>query len=83
MTAFGGRPPTAPIRRGTTGCTGHAGWGNAADRTNAGGGSYYVVRPGDTMWEISAELGTTVNRLAAANGIANSDVISVGQRIYY
>ena len=61
----------------------HAGWGNAADRTNAGGESYYVVRPGDTMWEISAELGTTVNRLAAANGIANSDVISVGQRIYY
>ena len=42
-----------------------------------------MVRPGDTMWEISAELGTTVNRLAAANGIANSDVISVGQRIYY
>jgi len=61
----------------------HAGWGNAADRTNAGGGSYYEVRPGDTMWEISAELGITVNRLAAANGIANPDVISVGQRIYY
>jgi rare lipoprotein A len=60
-----------------------AGWGNAASKTNAGGGSYYVVRPGDTMWGISAEHGTTVNRLAAANGIANPDVISVGQRIYY
>ena len=47
------------------------------------GGGYYVVRPGDTMWGISAQLGTTVHGLAAANGIANPDVISVGQRIYY
>ena len=61
----------------------HAGWRNAASRADAGGGSYYVVRPGDTMWGISAQLGTTVHRLAAANGIANPDVISVGQRIYY
>ena len=58
-----------------------AGWRNATPR--AGGGSYYVVRPGDTMWGISAQLGTTVHRLAAGNGIANPDVISVGQRIYY
>ena len=61
----------------------HAGWRSAASRADAGGGSYYVVRPGDTMWEISAQLGTTVHRLAAANGIANPDVISAGQRIYY
>jgi rare lipoprotein A len=61
----------------------HAGWRNAASQADAGGGSYYVVRPGDTMWGISAQLGTTVHQLAAANGIANPDVISVGQRIYY
>jgi rare lipoprotein A len=61
----------------------HAGWRNAASQADAGGGSYYVVRPGDTMWGISAQLGTTVHRLAAANGIANPDVLSVGQRIYY
>ena len=60
----------------------HAGLRNAASRGDAGGG-YYVVRPGDTMWGISAQLGTTVRGLAAANGIANPDVISVGQRIYY
>jgi rare lipoprotein A len=59
-----------------------AAWRNAAPRADASGGSYYVVRPGDTLWGISAQLGTTVNRLAA-NGIANPDVISVGQRIYY
>jgi rare lipoprotein A len=61
----------------------HAGSRNAASRADAGGGSYYVVRPGDTMWGISAQLGTTVHKLAAANGIANPDVISAGQRIYY
>jgi rare lipoprotein A len=60
-----------------------AGWRNDAGRAAAGSGSYYVVRPGDTMWGISAQLGTTVHRLAAANGIANPDVISVGQRIHY
>jgi rare lipoprotein A len=60
-----------------------AGWRNAATRADAGGSSYYVVRPGDTLSGISAQLGTTVHRLAAANGIANPNVISVGQRIYY
>jgi len=55
----------------------------AVGRADTGGGSYYVVRPGDTLWEISAELGTSVRSLAATNGIANPDVISAGQRIYY
>jgi len=55
----------------------------ASGRTNAGGGSYYVVRQGDTMWEISAQLGTNAHRLATANGIAHPDIISVGQRIHY
>lgn len=52
-------------------------------RAAAGGGFSYVVRPGDTLWDISAQLGTPVHRLASANGIANPDVISVGQRIHY
>lgn len=60
-----------------------SGYGYASGRTNAGGGSYYVVRPGDTLWEISAQLGTNVHSLATANGIANPDVISVGEKIRY
>ncbi len=55
----------------------------APDRTDAGGGSYYVVRPGDTLSGISAKLGTPVGELASANGIANPNVISVGQKIFY
>jgi rare lipoprotein A len=59
-----------------------AGQGLAVGRDATGGGSSYVVRPGDTLWDISAQLGTSVHRLASANGIANPNVISVGQRIH-
>ena len=32
----------------------------------------YTVRPGDTLSEIAARFGTTVSRLAALNGIADT-----------
>jgi LysM repeat protein len=48
----------------------------------AGGGTY-VVQPGDTMSGIAAQLGTTVEDLAAANGIADPDLIYAGQKLYY
>ena len=46
-------------------------------------GGTYVVQSGDTLAGIAAELGTTVGDLAATNGIANPNVISVGQVIEY
>ena len=49
----------------------------------AGVGGTYVVQPGDTMSGIAAELGTTVEDLAAANGVANPDFIYAGQTLYY
>jgi len=55
----------------------------ASSRPDAGGGSYYVVRPGDTLSRIAAQFGTSVNHLASANGITDPDFISVGQKIYY
>ena len=56
----------------------------AQDRPDTGGGSsYYVVRPGDTLTGISAELGASVRDLASTNGIPNPNVISVGQKIFY
>lgn len=45
------------------------------------GAQYYTVRPGDTLWEIAAKYGTTYQKLAQINGIANPDKIYVGQRI--
>jgi len=56
----------------------HAGWRNVAGRADVGGAFYYVVRPGDTRWGISAQLGSSVHRFAAVNGIAEPDVKSAG-----
>lgn len=42
----------------------------------------YVVRPGDTLWQISHQFGTTVNAIVAANpAITNPNLIYVGQVI--
>ena len=51
-------------------------------RAEAGGGAY-VVQRGDTLSELALQMGTTVESLAAANGIANPDLIYIGQTIYY
>ena len=50
--------------------------------TDQSGGAY-VVQQGDTLSGIAAQLGTTVEDLAASNGITNPDLIYVGQTIYY
>jgi rare lipoprotein A len=52
------------------------------DGVSAGGGTY-VVQSGDTLSGVAAELGTSVEDLAAANGIANPDLIYAGQTLYY
>ena len=43
-------------------------------------GSYYVVRPGDTLHRISRKTGVSVARLKDINGIRGS-LIRVGQKI--
>ena len=55
-------------------------------QTASGGESFggaYVVQPGQTLTGIAAELGTSVDALAAANGIPDPDVIFSGQTLYY
>ena len=52
------------------------------DEVSAGGGTY-MVQSGDTLSSIAAELGTSVEDLAAANGIANPDLVYAGQTLYY
>jgi LysM repeat protein len=42
-----------------------------------------VVQPGETLSGIAFELGTTVEDLAAANGIANPNLVCAGQTLYY
>src|SRR5215207_9049859 len=47
------------------------------------GDGTYVVQSGDTLSGIAAQLGTSVEDLAAANGIANPDLLYAGQTLSY
>ncbi len=51
---------------------------NAPDTDNY---TYYTVRPGDTLSHIAIRFQTTVQRLAAANGIANPNFIRAGEQL--
>ena len=42
---------------------------------------YYTVKPGDTLSGIAAKYGTTYQKIAQMNGIANPNKIYVGQKI--
>jgi LysM repeat protein len=53
----------------------------ASVATPVAGGDDLVVQPGDTLWDIALEHGTTVAALAALNGIADPSFIQIGQRI--
>lgn len=44
-------------------------------------GEEYIVQPGDTLYRIATSHGTTVESIAARNGIANPNVIQSGQRL--
>ncbi|HEX3052412.1 MAG TPA: LysM peptidoglycan-binding domain-containing protein, partial [Aggregatilineaceae bacterium] len=46
-----------------------------------GGVTIHVVQRGETLFHIAMEYGTTVDAIADANGITNSEVITVGQRL--
>ena len=41
----------------------------------------YTVQPGDILWNIAADFGVTVEQLIAANDIADSRLIQVGQAL--
>ncbi len=42
----------------------------------------YIVKKGDTLWNIAKEFGTTVDGIARVNGIENRDLIVPGQKLY-
>lgn len=42
---------------------------------------YYTVQPGDNLTLIAEQYGTTVNKLVSLNGIANKNLIYVGQKL--
>ncbi|MDK2972056.1 MAG: hypothetical protein PWP23_1811 [Candidatus Sumerlaeota bacterium] len=44
-------------------------------------GSVLTVRPGDSLWKLAEEHGTTVAALAAANGLSTRAGLQVGQKL--
>lgn len=55
--------------------------GNAAAGSASSAEQVYTVQPGDTLSKIAAKYGTTYQKLASYNGIANPNKINVGQKI--
>lgn len=51
------------------------------DLPTAGAGPYYVVLPGDSLYCLAQELGTTVSILAEINSLANPDLIYAGSEL--
>jgi 2',3'-cyclic-nucleotide 2'-phosphodiesterase/3'-nucleotidase len=53
----------------------------AATPTPAPAGRVYVVKPGDTLFQIALDNGTTVEAIVAANPGLNPDTLAVGMEI--
>ena len=42
----------------------------------------YIVKKGDTLWNIAKRFNTTIDEIVRVNGIENPDVINAGQKIF-
>lgn len=56
-----------------------SGIGVSVEITATGTPTYYVVLPGDTLFVIARDHGTTVEAIMASNGLNNADILHVGQ----
>ncbi len=74
-------PDFAAIAQKLGGTSTGAVQGNTGASSKAKGAAH-TVAAGDTLGKIAARYGTTVDALAAINGIKNKNVIRVGQVIY-
>jgi LysM repeat protein len=55
--------------------------GSASSPAPSPSGRAYLVRPGDTLMSVAARHGTTISKLAAANGLHWNAWLYVGQRL--
>ena len=54
---------------------------NILDISNLDSINIYVVKAGDTLWNIAKKYKTSIDKLVKTNDIQNPDVIDVGQKI--
>lgn len=54
----------------------------ASTKTMPNGTDFYVVKPGDTLFSVAHEHGTTENALARANGLSLTEPLIVGDQLY-
>lgn len=54
---------------------------NILDTSNLDSINIYVVKAGDTLWNIAKKYKTSIDKLVKTNDIQNPDVIDVGQKI--
>lgn len=53
----------------------------APSNSSSGSATYHTVRRGDTLASIAQRYGTTIEKLADLNGITNTSLIRIGQRL--
>lgn len=51
--------------------------------SSSGTAKYYTIKSGDTLWKISQTYGTTVSKLCSLNGIKETSILQIGQKIRY
>jgi murein DD-endopeptidase MepM/ murein hydrolase activator NlpD len=51
-------------------------------RPGHGSGDWYVVRPGDNLWRISQQTGTTVDVIRRTNRVGNVHTLQIGERLW-
>ncbi len=53
-----------------------------AVRPGQGNGDWYVVRPGDNLWRISQQTGTSVDVIRRTNRVADVHALRIGERLW-
>jgi rare lipoprotein A len=80
---YGTDRPSYSGRRDHSAYAGGESYSSVTQTETSVGGGAYVVQRGDTLSELAFQWGTTVEALAAANGIADPDLIYIGQTLYH
>lgn len=76
-----GNAPVVPAAPGTGTGTALTGGANGQTITNPAGQTVYIVALGDRLYRIALKFGVSVTALAAANGVANFNLIYPGQQL--